>query len=349
MTSIRRILILVLVTFIFPSFLQAQVAYSTAGHATLQTATLENIMLLQNMRNSQYYCPGVQTWFTGYGAGGYTAGESRWRYPWVEQTNEAKLHQGIGGFLLGGDKFLSEDLRAGLFFSYNNTHLENATPDNSPLLDNNVWETVNTNNYFWGGYWRKNLPLGYFLGSMMGGYSHLNDKMEGTYENIEGKSDAWRALVYGELGTEFQFLHTTLQPFWGLQYYYNAYDAAEVGNEFLRYTFGELETNSLRNIIGLRLSQKFYDIGNGYMTFDMLAFWYHEFLDFNNIGNMDIALTGQTPFLNYTGIDAGRDWAILAPTLEWQIGGLRLWAGYIVLFNLDETIQLGQGGVAYCW
>ncbi len=312
MKKLREILI------IFPFFLfqmsmkiQAQTLYSSAPQVGLTSATVENILLLQNMRDMERSCIGKTSWFLGYGSGGYTHGDT-------------DISQKFGGLLVGTDLNIGVDSRFGAFFVFNASEQLATTEEND------------TNHYFWGIYGRKDYEYGYFLGTGALGYAHTRETLQNTATSTDnvGKSDAFRAFLYGELGSDFRFGSFTLQPFWGLQYYYNDFDsltlsdptAPGVGNVNL----GSTQLDSLRNIVAIRIARTFLIQEMETLSLHCTSFWYHEFLDDNEP-------------------NIGRDWAVFAPTIEWQKGNLKLWAGYLALFNDRTAQQLGQAGVAFCW
>ena len=307
------------VSFLMPLLIHGAVLavdlYATAGRANLQSATLENVMLLQNMRDTDYYCPRLQGWLIGYGAGGYVSGPDEIRDEGVPATVEDHFYESFAGFLAGADRQVRDDLRLGGFFSYNNTRLVDNTD-----ADNGV---ANMNNFFWGMYGRKNFGTNtYVLGTLAGGYSHLKaTEIPIGNRNYGNSENAWRAFVYGEVGKEYRFYKTTLQPFYGLQYFYNDYGSGTFfDDQASAYTSSPLKTNSLRNVLGIRLAQQLLKTEQTSLRLDCLAFWYHEFLNRTAQGNVVIYDgTGKETFAA-TGAYAGRDWVILAPALELVIG-----------------------------
>ncbi|MDO4574339.1 MAG: autotransporter outer membrane beta-barrel domain-containing protein [Planctomycetia bacterium] len=337
----------------------AQFLYATAGKANLQTSTLENIMLLQNVRDVDYSCPDCQTWFTGYGFGGFADGISTGSAeaaevidPVTENKSDLTIYdshytQATGGFLLGGDKNFSDSCRAGLFFAYNNNVQESVAI--TPFLQ--TTQRINMHNYFWGGYGRKDFRRCYLMGTLAGGYSRLGETVRYQPDDLipdnNAKTGSWRALTYGEIGTEIRIGRSLFQPFWGIQYFYNGYDNAVFTVEGSTLTeFAPLKTNSLRNILGIRYARDLLHTTQGFLKFDCLGFWYHEYLSNEDMG---IAKIQANEAQQATAVYSGRDWAVIAPTLTYRNNNWRIWAGYIVMFNEYETINLGQGGIALCF
>ncbi|MDO4570722.1 MAG: autotransporter outer membrane beta-barrel domain-containing protein [Planctomycetia bacterium] len=329
----------------------AQFLYTSSPKLGLQSATLENIMVLQTLRDADHQCPDRHSWFTGYGAGGNSRGDVIYDNESLRLVYDTKYDESFGGFLLGTDANLSDDCRLGAFFAYNSS-VQTETQ--------NFWdEKTNVDNYFWGLYGRKDIEGVYFLGTAAIGHSHLDESYESQSPLVDwqysGESNAWRAFVYGEMGTEYRIGSLAIQPFWGLQYYYSSFgsfSSTSSPDRPLMLTFPALRTNSFRNVLGIRLASDVWQDGDNLINLNCAAFWFHEFLDLDAIGGGTVVGVEPPRAPVYTTIsqqNAGRDWVVLTPTFEWKKGAFRLWAGYIALFNERETIQMGQGGVGYCW
>lgn len=345
----KRILKLALwLSLLYSETVWGQYLYPTSGFGGVQTATLENIMLLQNVRDRDFQCSFRQPWFVGYGSGGSTRGVAD-HFDGAGTTTQESMQydRSIGGFLLGMTRSFRSDLQAGLFFSYNVTQMED-TRDHGYFHQS---QKINMNQFFWGGYMRKDFWNNtYFLGTAATGYGHLDEQVEYTqlcFGNDRGESCAWRAFLYGELGKNFYLGQTLLQPFWGLQYYYNRFGEItfenDNGNAPLAFT--GLTTASFRNILGIRVARNVSQFQNGFLKLECMSFWYHEFLSEENMGEIGILGTSE----RVSAMDSGRDWAVIAPTVTWRVGRMRLWGGYIVMFNRDESINLGQGGLSLCF
>ena len=335
----------ILISMLSAPQIHAQFLYGTAGKASLQTATLENVMLLQNVRDVDYNCQACQGWFTGYGSGGYAEGTS-YSTTTPRTLYDAEYSQETGGFLTGFDRSLSETCRSGLFFAYNSNVLDETSVN--PVVTSN--QHLDMNNYFWGGSGRKDFQHCYLLGTLAGGYTRLNESVTYTPQilpNDTMQNNSWRALAYGEVGQEYLVGQTLVQPFWGLQYFYSGYDEAEFYDENgdLALRLENLDTNSLRNVLGLRIARDLYRTEDGFIKLDCIGFWYHEFLGREDLGVAKVVGSNQIA----EAVWSGRDWAVIAPTLNFKYKNLRMWAGYIVMFNENEAINLGQGGLAYCF
>lgn len=322
-----------------------QALYPSSPALGLQSATLENVMLLQNLRDTDGPCIGRNAWLTAYGLGGFSSGDlATETETGGEETQNSNFRQSLGGFLTGCDLNWGVNSRVGAFMAYNSSTQESRQPSDG--------EKANIDNYLWGFYGRKDLMGSYVLGTAAIGHSHLNEKLnQDSGSSFGGTSNAWRAFLYGEWGTEFRHNDFSLQPFGGLQYYYSSFgsftsedlSSASAG----AMTFPALKTNSFRGILGVRAANTFWKNENHSIRGNCTAFWYHEFLDLDEIGGGIFQQNGTEILVSSQ--DYGRDWVILAPTVEWNFKNLKLWAGYIAMVNSYETLHLGQGGAAFCW
>ncbi len=312
----------------------AQVLYPSSQHLGLQTATLENIMLLQNLRDPQNDCIGNNYWALGYGLGGVSRGDVDLAEDGTSEVLDSKFRNTLGGFLVGADTNLGTTSRLGGFFAFN-TASQTSQPN----------EKVDTTNGFWGIYGKKDWANAYFLGTGAIGFTHTA---------ADFTANAFRSFVYGETGLNFRFGSLDLQPFWGLQYYYagNGSSSGELADEATSVSASPLKTNSLRNVLGARLGVPVYVLENQRLSLNCLGFWFHEFLSDENLGGGTINLQPEGGALVQYVIGQqknGRDWGVVAPTLDWKHGNLHLWVGYIALFNESEVLHLGQGGFGLCW
>ncbi|MBQ4142287.1 MAG: autotransporter outer membrane beta-barrel domain-containing protein [Thermoguttaceae bacterium] len=306
----------------------AQTLYPSVPLVGVQSATLENIMLLQNLRDTDRPCIGRNSWTIGYGTGGVMRGNVQ--TPAGADPN--RFETSFGGILTGTDLNFGTTSRLGAFFAYDSVTLKNASDS----------EKANADQYLWGLYGRKDWSGGYFMGTGAIGHGRLRQKTFSENSTLEalGETNAWRAYAYGELGTEFRFSSVIFQPFWGLQYYHasSGSETADPADPAL-LSLPALETNSFQNVVGVRFAGTFWKNDVHSLCAHCSAFWFHEFLTMDDLGGTD-SISAQ---------DVGRDWFIIAPTLEWTIGNFRIWSGYIAMVNDRETLHLGQGGFAFCW
>ena len=312
----------------------AQVLYPSSQHLGLQTATLENIMLLQNLRDPQNECVGKNYWALGYGLGGVSRGDVDLTEDGSSEVLDSKFRDTLGGFLVGADTNLGTTSRIGGFFAFNTASQTEQTS-----------EKVETLNSLWGIYGKKDWANAYFLGSGAIGCTHTETDVT---------ANAFRGFAYGETGLNFRFAAVDFQPFWGLQYYYagNGSAEGEMADGATRVSTSPLKTNSLRNVIGARFGMPLYVREHQKMSVNFLGFWFHEFLNDSDLGGgtIDLQPEGGSPVQYVIGQQSnGRDWGVVAPTLDWKKGNFHFWAGYIALFNESEILHLGQGGMGFCW
>ncbi len=326
-----------------PGILLAQNLYPASPQLGIQSATLENIMLHQNLRDTEGPCVGRNSWLIGYGLGGFSSGEQSGKNSNSETRTESRFEQSLGGFLLGTDLNFGVDSRIGGFMAFNASR---QTAES---------EKTNIQNYFWGIYGRKDWGKNYFLGTAAIGHAHLRETSDAAAFSAPktGSSNAWRAFLYGEFGTEFRFGSIIFQPFWGLQYYFSSFGSFQVPGEGVvseNTIFPALKTNSLRNVIGLRTAETFWESEELILRGNVTAFWFHEFLDYGELGGGTFLNISETiPEMTVSPQKYGRDWGIIAPTLELNWGNFKFWGGYAAMFNSRETLHLGQGGVSFCW
>jgi len=311
----------------------AQVLYPSSQHLGLQTATLENIMLLQNLRDPQSDCVGINSWALGYGLGGVTRGDVDFTVDDSPGTSQNTFRETVGGLLVGTDLNLGTDSRIGGFFAFNATSQSVAN------------EKADVRNYFWGVYGKKDWGNAYFLGTGAVGHAHTESDVT---------ANAFRGFVYGETGLNYRFGLMDFQPFWGLQYYHAGTGSATGYNAEMgvQVDASPLRTNSLRNVLGARLGAPVFLYNGQRFGLNCVGFWFHEFLSDAELGGAAVEYSVEGESLLNFWIEQqknGRDWCVLAPTLDWKRGKLHLWAGYIALFNESEVLHLGQGGAEICW
>lgn len=319
---------------LFPVSVCAQSLLADTPDAVLQTATLENIALTQIMRESNYLCPTWQPWALGFGLGGVARPDNT--------PALGRYEQGAGGFLVGADRMVTESSRIGVYFAYDNTSLNAQAVSLADPAGVNVSERTTTDNYLWGAYGKKNFSHGYLLGTAGLGFGD-------TYFNqdtISLRTSSWRGLFYGELGTQFRWNQTFFEPYAGLQYYFNQYIAAEDSFSPVPNRYQGMNLGSLRNVLGIRVKQVI-PLSTAHVTLDALGMWYHEYL--NSTTGPAQVLTAAGTQVNIPTANLGRDWAICGTAVTWEFQHFKIWASYYVLTNSVETINMGQGGLSYCW
>ncbi len=343
----KKFLKLILWTFFWmrltPETLLAQSLYSASPQLGVQSATLENTMLHEKLRDTDGPCVGRDSWLLGYGMGGFSSGGQSVKISGEETVNPTRFDQSLGGFLLGTDLNIGADSRIGGFMAFNASR---QTSEN---------EKTNVQNYFWGVYGRKDWERGYFLGTAAAGHAHLKETSSALYFSSPktGSSNAWRAFLYGEFGSEVRINSICIQPFWGLQYYFSSFGSFEVPGEPSfsdSIRFPALKTNSFRNVLGVRVAETFWKEESRALRGNVTAFWFHEFLNNGDLGGGTfLNISESIPEMTVSSQKYGRDWCVVMPTLEWNWGKFKVWGGYAAMFNSRETLHWGQGGVSFCW
>jgi outer membrane autotransporter protein len=138
-------------------------------------------------------------------------------------------------------------------------------------------------------------------------------------------------------------------PMAALQYIYlHQNNFSETGAAALNLAADEINTHSLRGMLGLQLS-RLIQTSRACTTHRLRATWMHEFLD------TDAALlarfgTAGAPAMSIRGLNLGRDWAVLGYGVESKRNRfLSLFAGYDIQLNDRQTFHVGSGGAQLRW
>lgn len=156
--------------------------------------------------------------------------------------------------------------------------------------------------------------------------------------------------VYAEHGMRLGTPSLNFRPYVGVQYVYLGQEGfTETGGGNFNLAIRHDDLNSLQVIPGIRLASDWpsrFLNNNFLLTFD--AMYQHEFLDTAAIVGTSFASSTECSFA-IAGLDLGRDSYRLGPGLEFQIGDVRLFADYQVIFNEDHVFHAGGGGLELNW
>jgi autotransporter-associated beta strand protein len=273
----------------------------------------------------------------GYGIGGVTATDG----------NAHGFNLSTGGTTAIIERQADSFTDIGLFFDYAHSNLA--------LRGLNDASSIDT--YRWGGYVTRDSVAGYWnlLGTM--GYDAYDTLRAVNFgsgssqlsETLQADYDGWQGGVCLERGWH---LHPTssllIQPFVAMQYLYqHANHVTENGGGAISGNLEANDLNSLRTRVGL--SASLYHFRQGALSFDTV--WTHELLSETTalVDNRLAGATGTNTFL-VSGVDLGRDWVNLGPSLEWNLReNTKLWAAYALNFNDNQVFHSGGGGVAVLW
>ncbi len=272
-------------------------------------------------------------WGFGYGLGGSAQSDG----------NAAGLNYALGGTLLGAETSYDDAGRLGFFGGYQGTSLQL----------NGLTQSARANGGMLGAYLHKDDGFNYYsliAGLQFNGYSErrLID-FDGIHRQASGAFSGWQSYGYFERGVAFRTARCTLQPYGALQYIYlrqNNY--TESGAGVLDLAVSGIDANSLRGLVGSRLQ---YDrpLDNGRLLPELRALWLHEFLDPTSVVNAYFGPIGGGSFA-VSGLNLGRDWAILGAGLRYELaGGWNLYGNYDAQLNTQQVFHVGSGGAYYQW
>ena len=113
--------------------------------------------------------------------------------------------------------------------------------------------------------------------------------------------------------------------------------------------------NSLRSLLGSRLAWDHNTEQGRILTLDVHGIWMHEFLkdtyspitaQFSNPG---LANFESNATYTVNGVDFGKNYAIIGAGANWNLGSVRLFGGYDLQANSQQTFHTGNAGLAVCW
>lgn len=278
-------------------------------------------------------CSAWSGWIAGYGLGGDAQGDG----------NADGFTYGLGGTQVGLERQVSDTTALG---AWGNFAWSNVRGD---VLD----ENADIENYHFGAHLTWLNDDDYWIAIGGAGYDHYDVRRQ---TNIlapvaaEGTMDGWQANAYLERGRTLCASGWNVQPYAALQYIYlRQNDLVETGAGVLNLDVEDLDAHSLRGILGGRFSKTVCTKNGRMLTPEFRAAWMHEFLDTNQVVNAGLAGIGGAGFA-VRGLDLGRDWATLGAGFNLHMtDAVRLFAGYDVQLNSNQTFHIGSGGVEFVW
>ncbi len=278
-------------------------------------------------------CSQWSGWITGYGLGGDAQSDG----------NADGFRYGLGGTQFGLEKQVSDCTTLGL---WGNMAWSNVRGD---VLD----ENADIENYHFGAHFTSLDGEAYWIAIAGAGYDHYDVR---RHTNVlapvtaEGTMNGWQANAYVERGLTFCHNGWNVQPYAALQYIYlRQNDLVETGAGVLNLDVEDVDAHSMRGILGGRFSKTVCTNGGRMLTPEFRAAWMHEFLDTNQVVNSGLAGIGGAGFA-VRGVDLGRDWATVGTGFNLHLNSsTRLFAGYDLQFNSNQTFHVGSGGVEFVW
>ena len=311
-------------------------AQSSITNTTIVNNTLHDVLRRDTLRFNEL--PFARNlWAIGHGVGGHTYFDG----------NARGYGQQFGGAVIGCDYFNRWLGRTGGYISYGGGQIYSNLADKSKSKELQA-----------GLYLRKETPLGYFLVSGGLGYNDYNTSRTISFMNrrTQNYHNAFVGTAYGEFGREFQRSCVKFQPFAGLQYVGNQqHSFTERGANSLNLV-GDITTgNSLRSLIGSRLSTELRCVRQGSLSLSGQLVWMHELLDRTSTDfTAQFSNPGMTYFRStakYTvrGNSPGRDWGIVGGGLNYDIGRWRFFGGYDAYLNSHQLLHAGNAGFMFGW
>jgi outer membrane autotransporter protein len=283
--------------------------------------------------NDVGYQPLHKTWVIGYGLGGNARSDG----------NAQGLNFGLGGFLVGVERYLDEATSAGLYGGYNGAQLSTTTD-----------QRVLANSGQVGAFFRRDTGFDYYTlltGFSFDGYdSSRNVTVGGLPGTAEATYGGWQSVTYVERGRSYAYEAGVVQPYVALQYIYLRQNSfSETGGGAANLDVAGVDASSLRGFLGTRASREYVTSGGRVLTPQVRAAWMHEFLETDTLINNRFAAVGGGTFA-IEGLDLGRDWALLGAGLGWQLNSqLTITGNYDAQINSNQTFHVGSANLQYLW
>jgi autotransporter-associated beta strand protein len=273
-------------------------------------------------------------WTAGYGLGGNAQSDG----------NAAGATYGVGGTIVAIERPLDERTMGGFFGTYSGMSVQ--------LQGLSQSATANQGSF--GGYLLHNHGRSYLLAAGSAGFAGYRETRRMNFGNVNstatGEYSGWSPSAYLEEGLRLPIAGCMLQPYGALQYIYVRQDSfTETGAGTLNQSVGGIDTNSLRGILGSRLSRTWRTESGRALVPELRAAWMHEFLEPTTILNATFAPVGGASFAA-KGLDFGRDWALVGGGTQFMLNqNVSLFANYDVQFNAVQTWHAGSGGLQLTW
>jgi uncharacterized protein with beta-barrel porin domain len=313
------------------------VSYQKSGKQTSSSgggsSTSAPIVPMAGGMVSQYNAAGWTGWITGYGLGGTANSDG----------NADGFAYGLGGTQFAVEKPLDEYTTAGIWGNLAWSNIQGQTLN----------ENANMENYHFGGHFTSATDDDYWLGIAGAGYDHYQVRRQLNVlapVQAEGTMGGWQANAYLERGLLTYVDQWDVQPYVALQYIYlHQGELVEQGAGVLNLDIEDVDSHSLRGILGARFSQTVLTSGGRLVTPEVRAAWIHEFLDTNQVINAGLAGVGGAGFA-VRGVDLGRDWATVGGGASLHLSeSTRLFGGYDLQVNGNQAFHIGSGGVECLW
>ena len=176
-----------------------------------------------------------------------------------------------------------------------------------------------------GMFFRRVDAFGYFLLAGAVAYDSYDTARSTATGTAVGDYAGLQSSAFLERGWSFYHRGIVLEPSLALQYtWLRQNNYVETGAGANNLTFSEATADSLRSIVGIRLSRPICT-RIGLFTPELRGHWMHECLD----GTTSVIITAAGPPGTSTGVDLGREWAMVGGGITLDIGSaVSLFANY---------------------
>ena len=286
-------------------------------------------------------CPSWGAWYAGYGLGGNVYSDGN--------AVQNGMDYSLGGALVAIERQISDMSRFGFYYSYGQSYINQDVVAGVP-------NKVNTKNNLWGSYFMVNDGTAYTTVTGAIGYddyeARRNIQIGSIVDNAQGNHGGWQSAVYVEHGLNLGGPALLVQPYGALQYIYlrqGSFTESGAGDYGLEV--GGIDLHSLRTILGGRLARTLC-VGSSQVTVEGRGLWMHELLD-QATGIVDAQLIGAgagIPAFAVSGVDLGRDWAVVGMGVNCQLGPrMSVFGSYDAQLNGDQVFHIGSAGAQLVW
>jgi outer membrane autotransporter protein len=319
-----------------------------SGTVGSRSVAAEHLMEPQTFRAASYspphqnrsiveLVPEPRDW-TGWSFGLGSAGSSD------SDANANGLNYGLGGTLLGVEKWFDDEQRVGFYGGYLGTQFRTAGRQQSGSIQSGQF----------GSYFCFDDGFDYSL--VIGGLQVDSHEVRrgllfgGIDREARGGFGGGQGFVSLERGVSLTISRCVLQPYAGVQYIHLRQNGfSETGAEALNLTVDSLDADSLRGMLGGRLQFPGLSGSVGQRLFELRAMWLHEFLATTSVVDAFFAPTNGGSYA-VQGLGLGRDWAILGCGLQRDLpGGWSLYTNYDAQVNHRQVFHVGSMGLQFTW
>ncbi|MDZ4820918.1 MAG: autotransporter domain-containing protein, partial [Planctomycetota bacterium] len=311
-----------------------QVAYddrSSANDIVLVSCNSSGEIIYSENDNCQR---GRNAWGISYGLGGNAQTDG----------NAAGLDYGLGGVQFGMDRWVDDSTLIGWYGGYNFAQLNGQQ----------LAQRVDSNSGQFGAYFSRDDEVDYFLATSGFGFDDYDSSRTINIGNFNVQTSAeyngWQSASYFERGRTLRTAYGAVQPYGALQYIYLRQNSlSETGGEAANLNVAGVDANSLRSVLGTRVSRELVSKRGVVWVPQLRAAWQHEFLDTDTlIVNNFAAVPGSNFWIK--GLDLGRDWALLGGGIGWQLTDqLSFSADYDAQVNDQQVFHVGSATMQYLW